>query len=605
MGRIYSPVLIVPQSRMSAVRVHTSFEDFNEQSRAWLIEEERRMAEHLHALRVHMATARSFPHEPSEISRGHTGCLSNAERRDRLMEEESSLLKRAKEVRSQMNTCVPAYTLPAELFREIFLYISFSPPRENRLSRLLKFTHVCHFWRVIAVSCSLPWSHIDTIHPQLTSLLIGRSGTAPLHLDWDDVHPDDNMDDLDLVLRIMAPVSSRFVSVHVGVAWEQKSIMEGFIRHFGENDWENLQSLVLQSEPCRYAPLDLQFLGHKPPASLRRLELSTVIPLHWDMKAISRSLRSLDISHHSDPDASRPTISQFLDLLESCISLEELHVTHSGPEHQPHDDILHAFPQRRIRMPNLRILDVTLDPDQGEEDALPWLLSYFEIPRTTSLTLGIFGYRRNRTPFKFVEWLPASLEVREGLSSIYLAFQVYGNTYLLGFNGKIPGYLAHDVPHRLSVDLDGPSPEETFKGACLQITSGLSHITLLSLSFEASCMGAVVHPAVWIHILNGLWSLTQLELQQLPMPCRIDTPEEVRDITCALTSLLVALNQSALSEPPYPPLLTSLHLVDINPSIRNSMNVGFQGCASFRRAVKGLTPSFQIVSYDTARWYRA
>ncbi|KAK7000357.1 hypothetical protein R3P38DRAFT_3058088 [Favolaschia claudopus] len=79
-----------------------------------------------------------------------------------------SLEKRRSDARRALNSRLdPVARLPLELSTEIFMLCTPDFPRTVFAEEPLKFLHVCHFWREIAVSCPSLWTgmHINEARP--------------------------------------------------------------------------------------------------------------------------------------------------------------------------------------------------------------------------------------------------------------------------------------------------------------------------------------------------------------------------------------------------------------------------------------------------------
>ncbi|CAL1695052.1 unnamed protein product [Somion occarium] len=78
------------------------------------------------------------------------------------------------------NTTAPVYRLPTEALVNIFAIAITLPGSYTR--ELVLLTHVCHWWRDVALGASTLWTRIDPTC--YCRLFLERSGNAPLSLDW-------------------------------------------------------------------------------------------------------------------------------------------------------------------------------------------------------------------------------------------------------------------------------------------------------------------------------------------------------------------------------------------------------------------------------------
>ncbi|TEB23193.1 hypothetical protein FA13DRAFT_1640179, partial [Coprinellus micaceus] len=82
-------------------------------------------------------------------------------------------------LQSHRNTLRPINRLPPEIFSTIFQLVKDDITEAERVS-WIKVTHVCRYWREIALDHASLWSNISFIHPELAKVMHIRSKISPL-----------------------------------------------------------------------------------------------------------------------------------------------------------------------------------------------------------------------------------------------------------------------------------------------------------------------------------------------------------------------------------------------------------------------------------------
>ena len=133
---------------------HTQFASFSNRPQEWLKEEERRVSAHLRALQAHgrvVATSSDsslIPSPPTVDNIPASGSWESSRhlaphRRAEIAQAESTLLRQAAHLRSQMNACVHACSLPDELLCKVFVQFTIDYAQEHyTLAQTLRLTHV-------------------------------------------------------------------------------------------------------------------------------------------------------------------------------------------------------------------------------------------------------------------------------------------------------------------------------------------------------------------------------------------------------------------------------------------------------------------------------
>ncbi|KAF5357617.1 hypothetical protein D9758_007490 [Tetrapyrgos nigripes] len=86
--------------------------------------------------------------------------------------------------RTYRNSLALINQLPPEILSQIFLFCasstSFSTPLRPSRWSFIAVSHVCQYWRNVALGCPALWSYIDSSNPDCILEMLKRSGTCPL-----------------------------------------------------------------------------------------------------------------------------------------------------------------------------------------------------------------------------------------------------------------------------------------------------------------------------------------------------------------------------------------------------------------------------------------
>ncbi|OCH96322.1 hypothetical protein OBBRIDRAFT_743802 [Obba rivulosa] len=221
-----------------------------------------------------------------------------------------------------------ASRVPAELLIEIFLDIKSSSENWTRPStKWLRVTHVCHFWRAVALSCSSLWTdvHICADRPGHIALLrasFERSGTRLVHIVTADetfqpILADALADILEeyaeRVEGLMVPTPAA-TTLHPRLTFKMPNL-KGLVLCGSEED---------QFDEPKFEPsLDLY-------PQLSALELTRVYyPWEWDPNLLD-TLAVLKVWDYLNGPL--PTMDEFLEFLEnSCEYVNDLSLRHVLP----------------------------------------------------------------------------------------------------------------------------------------------------------------------------------------------------------------------------------------------------------------------------------
>lgn len=290
-------------------------------------------------------------------------------------------------IRTEMNECVMACRIPAEVLSRILHF------NLDKCSDSVRASHVCMFWRAVAVSYGALWTYIDKDTPlSLARCKYKRAGNAPLTLRY---HDDDYAIE-SWLLEWIDEHSRRFVEVDIALDGPD---MDEILPYFFEHPWPQLQSLRLETTSFRDAPvLDIASLDGHPPPALRTLVLSGVSLRSWDNPALFSNLQQLQLEDDMRGDSYR--ISTLLKLLHDCSgSLQRVFITNLVYYTEPHLETF-APDAEEVHISLDHVTTIELDGLHCVDTA--FILSHLTIPRTTNVDVSSskFGIGdSNRGPF--------------------------------------------------------------------------------------------------------------------------------------------------------------------------------------------------------------
>jgi hypothetical protein len=280
------------------------------------------------------------------------------------------------------NTLAPISVLPPEVLARVFHFLSLQEPPCSGKQDLgwIRATHVCRFWRQVALGDSSLWARISgrPTNLNLISGMLARTRNAPLDIDIDldgTLFPE-------LILLMFPPHLSHtrklrletVISLHFdsfrGIYIEEAPVLEHF-------ELDSFSSPIIFRElggttlfKGRAPSLRTLILTHVfipwsliPRGQLTRLEISLV-------GIYEKPITSTDIPSHDD-------LNQLIDLLVNCPELEVLVLDSCLPSQLTH------FPRAQtIHLPCLSLLSLG-----GSSPRISNLLKMLKIPSSTTLQL--------------------------------------------------------------------------------------------------------------------------------------------------------------------------------------------------------------------------
>ena len=293
-------------------------------------------------------------------------------------QEVARLLAELLELKGLRNDRVAACRIPDEVIAEIVKISQYDDPKYE----WIKTSHICSRWRRVVLGTALLWTSIQANNLGRAAVFLRRSGTAPVSISISRRLSDEGQETFAQLLRSH---SHHVKSLALSLPSTDMVTVVGSLNL----NMPRLQCIYLkdprgQSFYASYATELIKFqpsFRSYPP--LHTLVLESVA-LSWDL-SMFRELRVLEISRvrtRSTEAAASPRwlkISQLLDILDICPSLERLKINTTGPLYHRIDPLTPI--ERTVSLPNLQELELTNSPS-----VLALFLSHLIIPATTRST---------------------------------------------------------------------------------------------------------------------------------------------------------------------------------------------------------------------------
>jgi hypothetical protein len=249
---------------------------------------------------------------------------------------------------ARLNAFTPISVLPPEVLARIFYFLVFKDPACSRGQNLgwIRATHVCQFWRQVALDDSSLWATISGFseNTELISEMLARARNAPLDID---IHLD-GMSGLE-VLRMFPPHIShtRELRLHGPSFLYFRGVRCIYGREAPALEYFELRVSANSPIPVRNPGGTILFKGQAP--RLRTFSLSQVLmPWSHIPRGQLTQLKIVLFKEISTADVpSCGDLNQLIGLLDNCPGLEVLVLENCLPPQLteiPHDQTIH-FPR--------------------------------------------------------------------------------------------------------------------------------------------------------------------------------------------------------------------------------------------------------------------
>ncbi|KAJ7765442.1 hypothetical protein DFH07DRAFT_810614 [Mycena maculata] len=395
------------------------------------------------------------------------------------------------------NALSPVGRLPPEMLSRIFLFCS----DPESLSWIKEVSHICHYWRTVALSCPNLWSFPVFSQPKWADEMLKRSKMAPLTIKADMTY---------MTPRMVNTVHSSLVQIsrigELDVKTGSRSVPE--ILNLTDTA-PYLHSLSLASpgfSQAEHFTLPDKFLNGEAPR-LRKLELTRFF-LPWDSPLMA-NLVHLKI-HNPGPTA-RPSMTEFVQALERMPLLETLELDNALPEIAAGVSTV-SMASSRTALKHLKRLAIANVSALECAD----VLNHLSYPPTTSTRISCVGETSTVTAFSAL--IPALSDVPgqsagnlKNLRSLYISIG-FGGIVLRGWTCSVQSF---DPPAtRPFLDLDlrchrfmRAESEELMAFACKSLP--IRGLRALSLSTDMHEIGT----KTWISTFADLPTLLTVRLR--------------------------------------------------------------------------------------------
>ncbi|THH29397.1 hypothetical protein EUX98_g4790 [Antrodiella citrinella] len=328
------------------------------------------------------------------------------------------------------------------------------------------------------------------------------------------VHTDDD-DELDM--DAISPHAGRLVVVDVRFRFE---LMEKFSGCLENETWTRLETLTL-TLPLRL-PIAFSFSDHHLP-NFRDFRLDGVVPRSWS-SAIFRDLHTLHLENDFHDDSMLPSFEAFLDVLDSCLLLQNLLVRRSPCRHLLSEEVTkYPEPKRVVQLHHL----LSLQLDFSQEIDIAYLLAHLVIPQKTRVSINRLRQTTNNGALACLPRSKANFELLKAITSVRVTSDetdiIDGTTAT-----TVYGWFAHDDPKQcLKLDAQhaqhAQAAKEVFRRTEVRATLFEMGIAFPQLQYlKVICLdGARLLPIAeeeWVRILKSLPLLVRLELRMKSAP---------------------------------------------------------------------------------------
>ncbi len=460
--------------------------------------------------------------------------------------------------KEEYNAYADTSKFPPEILALIFLSVAemvhdnADPPRD-----MLRITHVCHHWRMVAILNQDFWSYVPLQarrKSRVPNPFLARAGDKPLKVSLSVGELDDTFAVAMQDIRDIIPRTTSLV-VYFNNSSDPDCVEEG-LECFS---WpaRNLRSLILKSA-VRYSSyaIGYDFFGRVLPC-LQRLSLDWGIPFDWDDACFVPTLTHVDLSMYN-----APTFPDVIEAIRGLPLLQAFSHKHRGTDFpEAASDIPPHHSDAPVRMDHLQKFRLVAHPH-----IVAGLCLSLVFPPNAEITLVCDdGLRWSEGRFTrslrpLLSWVAAHYVNPPSLYTSFLRIKRLSSTRFCSHLIVESGYQCATkdthwaqlsnptVRLEISVYFTDDYPEY-WSDMIPKVTT-----TLSSIRIETMHLDYMPDITNWVDILSQFAGVRSIRLsgpfafavlEQLTQPQYTDESETVQDVT----------------PPPLPPPLSSLHTI--------------------------------------------
>lgn len=259
-------------------------------------------------------------------------------------------------VKTRRNALSPACSLPPEILSHIFRYhLLYQKSRTGvQDARWFRFSHVCVYWREVAIHDAGLWGDICLFQPSWAREMLERSKQHPIHIDVGLALPRSNV--YEVVADTLRNHTPRIRTLRL-TAWATRTLSRMLCALSG--DAKQLQTLEVTLKIDR-SDIDFvignSFLGGYMP-KLKTLVLSNCI-IRWDSPML-RGLTELRLDFSPEVEETHD-LEMLLAALDGLPDLRILHLKSCLPSHVG-SGLSTRLPRPQISLPRLCELHISGD----------------------------------------------------------------------------------------------------------------------------------------------------------------------------------------------------------------------------------------------------
>lgn len=325
----------------------------------------------------------------SVIPLANAGCNSNVTSDYNLREEglHDATSCRNAQPRS-LNALNPACNLPVEIIGKIFVTLrnmiretlGAATGKSRLQSSWIVVTHVCRYWRAVALGWKTLWTTLPSIGTAFTPIALARTNGAPISIE---AIISSNLSAK--VVKNLLAHSGRLSSIelvsHPSPTGSPPSLQEVFL---GCEGFPLLEEVFLKIQSDY--DFKLPFSQNCSP-SLKHLTIKASSFSGWENMAFGRNMQSLILRGEQGVlGGERPTLHESLDMMAAMPLLQELDTAHLLPE--PPGQTPQSLPSSSTPaiLPQLAVL--TLQDNSGP---IAQFLQSVHFPEATMVTMVFYG----------------------------------------------------------------------------------------------------------------------------------------------------------------------------------------------------------------------